>query len=85
MSTGKQRQLFNRSRRGEGVCEIPNRLWHALHVTTHLSLRTSQGYPCRLPLLVYRRGGAYFAAAYLGAVYLWQLQLYNYLRLEFQT
>lgn len=36
-STGKQRQLFNRSTRGEGDREIPDGLWHSLHVTINSS------------------------------------------------
>ncbi|KOS47550.1 hypothetical protein ACN38_g1509 [Penicillium nordicum] len=36
-STGKQRQLFNRSRRGEGDRGIRDRLWHTLHVTINSS------------------------------------------------
>ncbi|KGO40936.1 hypothetical protein PEX1_085650 [Penicillium expansum] len=36
-STDKQRQLFNRSRCGEGGRGIPDRLWHTLHVTINSS------------------------------------------------
>ncbi|KGO67649.1 hypothetical protein PITC_064120 [Penicillium italicum] len=37
MSSSKQRQLFNRSKRSEGECGIPGCLWHNLHFTINTS------------------------------------------------